>query len=238
MALENNSFKIYSAGGLFTQHELTTNVLLKKSIWEQSDGKFELVLPQSKELRHTDRPDIAAYIRNTDLLQVVKADMVLARFDGIELDSGTVVEFMLAKFLGKPTVILRCDSHRLGSNHMDEPYNLMVKNWPRTVEVHIDSLVKYSSVMQDVRDTHGRADSYDVRMDHELKTIQKGLHDLAEKVIDGFHRVLKMDSPYPHEQRELIYQLSRLSPGSGFEEVLTEEKLAEILENLKHNRTL
>jgi nucleoside 2-deoxyribosyltransferase len=238
MVEENKTYKVYSAGGLFTQHELTTNVLIKKAIWEQSQGKFELVLPQSKELRHTDRPDIAAYIRNTDLLHVLKADIVLARFDGIELDSGTVVEFMLAKNLGKPTVILRCDSHRLGSDHMDEPYNLMVKNWPRTVEVHIDSLIQYSSVMQNVRDKHGRADSYEVRMDHELQTIQKGMQNLAGKVIDGFDRVLEMESPFPQEHRQLIYRLARLAPGSGFEDVLTEKMLDAIIEELKENGTL
>jgi hypothetical protein len=75
-------------------------------------------------------------------------------------------------------------------------------------------------------------------MDHELKTIQKGLHNLAEKVIDGFERVLEMESPFPREHRELLYQLSRLSPGSGFEEVLTEDMLVEIVKSLKENGTL
>ena len=238
MAQENKTYKVYSAGGLFTQHELTTNVLIKKAVWEGSQGKFELVLPQSKELRHTDRPDIAAYIRNTDLLQVVKADLVMVRFDGVELDSGTVVEFMMAKNLGKPTVILRCDSHRLGSDHMDEPYNLMVKNWPRTVEVHIDSLIQYTGALQDVRGKRGRGDTYEARIENELKTIHKGIDNLAGLIIDGLESVLKMKSPYLLEHRELIYCLSRLSPGSGFKEVLTEQLLGEIIDNLKANGTL
>ena len=65
-----NKYSVYAAGGIFTQHDLTTNVLIKDSVWKQSKGKFELVLPQSKELRDIDRPDIAAYIRNVDLFQV------------------------------------------------------------------------------------------------------------------------------------------------------------------------
>ncbi|MCK5008483.1 MAG: nucleoside 2-deoxyribosyltransferase, partial [Spirochaetales bacterium] len=99
-------YTVYSAGGLFTQHDLATNVLIKEAVWRLSDGKFQLFLPQSRELRELNRPDIEAYIRNGDLLEVVKADIILARFDGLELDSGTVVEFAMAKHLGKPTVIL------------------------------------------------------------------------------------------------------------------------------------
>jgi nucleoside 2-deoxyribosyltransferase len=88
------SYQVYAAGGLFTQHELTTNVLIKEAVWQLSNGKYELILPQSKELRDLDRPDIAAFIRNADLLQVTEADAVLARFDGVELDAGTLVEYM------------------------------------------------------------------------------------------------------------------------------------------------
>ena len=99
-----NKYTVYAAGGIFTQHDLAMNVFIKDSVWKQSHGKFELVLPQSKELRELDRPDIAAYIRNVDLAYVVKSDLLLARFDGLELDAGTLIEFMLAKFLGKPTV--------------------------------------------------------------------------------------------------------------------------------------
>lgn len=238
MAEAKKTFYVYSAGGLFTQHELTTNVLIKKAVWERSQGKFELVLPQSKEPRHMDRADIAAYIRNTDLLQVIKADMILARFDSVELDTGTVVEYMMAKFLGKPTVILRCDSRRLACDHMDEPYNLMVKNWPRTVEIHIDSLAQYSRVIQNVRDTHGRANTYEAKIENELKTVYKGVDHLASKITEGLEAVLKTGSPYPAEYRETVYRLSRFSPGGDFEELLTDGLVDEIVENLKEKGTL
>lgn len=117
---------VYSAGGLFTQDELATNVLLKEAVWKLSEGKYQLFLPQSRELQALDRPNVEAYIRNTDLLEVVKADIVLARFDGLELDSGTVVEYTVAKCLGKPTVLLRTDFRRVSFGGLCEPYNLMV----------------------------------------------------------------------------------------------------------------
>lgn len=226
-------YRVYSAGGLFTQHELTTNVLIKQAVWEGSKGKFELVLPQSKELRDSERPDIAAYIRNTDLLQVVKCDLMLARFDGVELDTGTVVEYMLAKFLGKPTVILRCDSRRLGSEHMDEPYNLMIKNWPRTVEVHSDSLIHYTRAILDVRETNERGEAYQKTIENELKSVQRGVRNLAEKIVDGLEKVVLIPSPYPPEYREAVYWQVRFMAGGGFEDLLTESLLEEIIEVLR-----
>ena len=40
----NNSvgtYTVYSAGGLFTQGELATNVLIKDAVWRLSNGKFQ-----------------------------------------------------------------------------------------------------------------------------------------------------------------------------------------------------
>ena len=78
--------------------------MIRRSRKYATVGKFQLFLPQSRELRELDRPDVEAHIRNTDLLEVMKANIILARFDGLELDSGTVVEFVMAKSLGKATV--------------------------------------------------------------------------------------------------------------------------------------
>ena len=40
---------------------------------------------------------------------MIECDLALFNFDGTELDSGTVVEFILAKFLDVPSVIMRSD---------------------------------------------------------------------------------------------------------------------------------
>ena len=47
------NYVAYLAGGLFTQYDLAANVRLKISVWRLSSGKFELDLPQSKELLDT-----------------------------------------------------------------------------------------------------------------------------------------------------------------------------------------
>ena len=42
-------YTVYAAGGLFTQHDLTANVLIKEAVWKLSNGKYELVLPQTRD---------------------------------------------------------------------------------------------------------------------------------------------------------------------------------------------
>jgi len=231
-------YMVYAAGGIFTQHDLTTNVLIKDAVWRLSKGKYELVLPQSKELREVDRPDLAAYIRNVDLLQVVKTDIFIARFDGLELDAGTVTEFIMAKFLGKPTVILRCDSRRLGGNNLDEPYNLMVKNWPRTTEVHIDSLMRYVSTFAEEYEEHDEGASFQSTIKAELNAVQKGIDEIAQALVTGLDSVLAIKAPYPLEYREVVYRVTRYTPGGGFEDLLAENELEEIIQRLRNKGTL
>ena len=48
IASNDGPYTIYSAGGLFTQDELATNIMIKEAVWRLSDGKFQLFLPQSR----------------------------------------------------------------------------------------------------------------------------------------------------------------------------------------------
>lgn len=229
---------IYSAGGLFTQDELATNVLLKEAVWRLSNGKFQINLPQSREMQELDRDDLEAFIRNDDLLQVVEADMLLARYDGLELDSGTVVEFITAKYLGKPTVVLRTDFRRTTFVGTSEPYNLMVKNWPRSVDIHLHSYMLWAGLFAEERKASDESDPDQATMKAELGSLQKSVDEIAAQVIDGFEAVIKMESPYPSEYQEAVYQAMRLSLGSGFDQMLTASKLDEIILRLRKNGTL
>jgi len=235
---DESKYTVYAAGGIFTQHDLATNVFIKDSVWKLSNGKFELVLPQSKELRELDRPDIAAYIRNVDLMHVVKSDLFIARLDGLELDAGTVVEFMVAKFLGKPTVILRCDSRLSGGEGLDEPYNLMVKNWPRTAEVQYDSLIKFTGGCAEEWKKLGNVSTFETTIKAELKTVMRGIDEIAQIIIGGLDNVLAMKSPYSDEYQEIVYKIIRHSPGSGFEQLLSDEDLTILVRKFRKSGTL
>lgn len=231
-------YTVYFAGGLFTQHDIATNVFIKESIWRQSNGKFELVLPQSKELRHIDRSNAAAYIRDADLRQVVLADMLLARFDGPDLDTGTVVEFMVAKMLGKPVAILRSDTRHLSGTGLDDPYNLMVKNWPRTVEVYIDCLMDYVRTIAVVREAKVESDTPPAILDSELKIVRDAIDDLAQQVIGALESLLNMQSPYPAKYQEMVYEAMRYCPGSSFLELLSASELEATIKKLRNHKTL
>jgi len=231
-------YTIYCAGGLFTQDELATNVMLKEAVWRLSQGQFQLFLPQSRELQELDQPDLEAHIRNTDLLEVVRADILLVRFDGLELDSGTVVEYMMAKLLGKPAVILRSDFRSVAFLPLCEPYNLMVKNWPRTIEIHLNSYGMWAELLSAEHRVERDGESLQVLMQAELGTLQKSVDEIASQVIAALESVIEMKSPYPQEYQEALYQAFRFGPGSGFDELLTADEVDGIVQKLKDNRTL
>ena len=89
----SNIFSIYFAGDLFNHKDLIGNLLLSEAINKNSSGRYVCVVPQHLE-QSTSR---SVEIRNNDLLQIIKADLILLNFDGTELDSGTVIEFLFAK---------------------------------------------------------------------------------------------------------------------------------------------
>ena len=102
--------KYYFAGGLFDHKELIGNKLLADAIADVSEGRWEALLPQDEENQLRDDPKS---IRDNDFQMVLKSDAALFNFDGTELDSGTVAEFMAARFIDLPCVIFRSDFRKL-----------------------------------------------------------------------------------------------------------------------------
>ena len=81
---------------------------------------------------------------------LVESDVALFAFDGVELDSGTVVEFMAAKMLDKPAVVYRTD-FRGGSgeeaiHEHSNKWNLMVSFYPRTKIVYLNAMCEYQKI--------------------------------------------------------------------------------------------
>ena len=64
--------------------------------------------------RWKDREMSAQDIRDKDIVTLISCDLALFNFDGPELDSGTVTEFMFAKFADIPSLLLRTDFRRGG----------------------------------------------------------------------------------------------------------------------------
>ena len=134
-----NSFSVYFAGDLFNHKDLIGNLLLSQSIEKESGERYVCIVPQHLEQSTSRSIDI----RNSDLSEVVKADLILVNFDGTELDSGTVIEFLFAKALDIPAVILRSDFRSAGDQERGDPWNLMCSGYPRTRKVSLNAMAWY-----------------------------------------------------------------------------------------------
>jgi nucleoside 2-deoxyribosyltransferase len=136
--------RIYLAGTLFNVREISGNVQLAEAIEEASCDSVQCVLPQELAFPQNPTPK---QIRDMDLSAVLTADALVLEFDGLELDSGTVAEFMLAKAADIPCVLLRTDIRSGGdqSGPDAEPWNLMLSGWPRTRTVLVPSLLLWGA---------------------------------------------------------------------------------------------
>src|SRR5260370_23702836 len=103
-------FSIYFAGELFNAKHLIGNSALAAAIERQSKGEFICRLPQALE----QRSNSARQIRDQDLETLIDCDIAIFNFDGTEVDSGTVVEFMISKVAYIPALSLRTDFRKGG----------------------------------------------------------------------------------------------------------------------------
>src|SRR5271168_2431586 len=105
MKKKQRSLNVFFAGELFNLKHLLGNAYLAEAIYERSHGRYLCELPQDLEPRST-RPRA---IRDQDIRTLIACDLALFVFDGADIESGTAIEFMLAKFADIPAVILRSD---------------------------------------------------------------------------------------------------------------------------------
>ena len=94
-------------------------------------------------------------IRDKDIVTLIGCDLALFNFDGPELDSGTVAEFMFAKFADIPSLLLRTDFRR-GGDQGEDPWNLMMSFYPRTRTLCLNSLEIYKEALKFRDDTGAR----------------------------------------------------------------------------------
>lgn len=218
------SHPVYFAGELFSAKHLVGNAYLAEAIHEKSHGRYLCRLPQDFELRGK-HPHL---IRDKDIRSLLECDLAIFNFDGPELDSGTVVEFMFAKFADIPCVILRSDFRAAGDQGRGfDPWNLMVSFYPRAVSVPIHAMALYKKAHA----TAKRAKYNDVTRlagQHSSATAQTMCDQIAALVVKGLDRAVKLEPAMPKHLREEVYQWLALMPGFCG----TEKKLRKELEQL------
>ena len=197
--------KIYFAGGLFDHKELAGNMLLAKKIEQLSAGRYQVLLPQDFESAQTD----ATSVRNNDYKLLMACDLIVANFDGVELDSGTVAEFCCAKMLDLPAVLFRTD-FRNGVERPGAvvPWNLMISAYPRTVNLIINGMDEL------------------VRHDRNL---EKYHSSIAERIIAAMDEVVAMQSLLPKEDLFSHYKRTLQLLGGGMSGLFTDEELQTLI---------
>jgi nucleoside 2-deoxyribosyltransferase len=223
---QKKSHSVYFGGPLFDLKQLVGNAYLAEAIYEKSHGRFLCHLPQDFELRGM-RPQVA---RDQDIRAIYAADLAVFNFDGTELDSGTVVEFMLAKFADIPSVVLRTDLRRAGDQSIQsrDPWNLMASFYPRTAIVRADSLLDYRA-LQKTRLKRVRDDVVRLAGQHASATAAILCDRLAVQIVRALDRVRTLPPQMPKHLREEVYQWLALMPGLRGKQKMLRKELEEHL---------
>lgn len=180
------TFNVYFAGDLFDHKHLTGNLLLAQSIEKELQNQYTCTLPQKTEgaLR------FAIDVRNRDLQYVAQADLVLFNFDGVDLDSGTVVEFMIAKMLDIPAVLLRTDFRKVGfCFDGGDSWNLMISGYPRCETVNNNALVSFNTL--GMEQAH-RSIAQSIINAFKNVVQKKSLMNSYEEIYAAYQHVVKM----------------------------------------------
>ena len=202
----DNPFTIYFGGSLFNHKDLAGNALLAEYIENCSDHRYRCCLPQNVEQHQTTALDI----RNKDIVKLIECDLGLFNFDGTELDAGVVVEFMLAKFLDMPTVILRSDFRTGGEREIGgEDWNFMCSFYPRTRVVKINAIQLYQEATEVSQTLNNALDIYFSR--------------IAQLVIESLDSV-KTELPLSkgdQKKMEILYQWALTFPGGEIDKLVS-----------------
>ena len=197
------AYTTYFAGELFDHKHLIGNAILASHVERLSDGLYQCVLPQDLEQTGYRSVDI----RNQDLIGVATCDLALFNFDGPDLDSGTVVEFVYAKLLDIPAVVLRTDFRGGGEQKPGgDAWNLMASFYPRTRNVTLNAMAWYQEASRESDTVADATARYCDRM--------------ANVIIEALDAV-RAESPHlgaAPDGVEHLYRWALRFPGSGLAE--------------------
>lgn len=210
-------FSVYFAGELFSAKHLIGNAMLADAIAKRSQHRFVCVLPQTLEERQNEPKSI----RDQDILALLDCDLALFNFDGPELDSGTVVEFLFAKFADIPALLLRTD-FRVSGDQLGDPWNLMNSFYPRTNVLSINSMEIYRSAL--CQEKQGPNPN------------QNLVDQIAERVVSELDSLTKTPPILSKELAEPVYRW--ISQMAGFESAESAERVLAALEQKRSRQLL
>jgi len=185
---------VYLAGELFSAKHLAGNAALAEHILRVSAERFRCLLPQDLP-----QGDSAQAIRDQDLRALLACDAAVFHYDGLELDSGTVVEYLFAKFADMPAVLVRSDFRHAGDQKEGDPWNLMNSFYPRTGTVWINSMEIYQENLRKEFPASLAADAV--------------IEYAAVRICAALDEVLELPAILPRELGPAVYDWLALMPG-------------------------
>jgi len=215
MKKKPRSQNVFFAGELFDLKHLIGNSYLAEAIYEKSHGRYLCALPQDFDPRGT----APRAVRDHHLRSLIGCDLALFCFDGADLDSGTVTEFMMAKFADIPAVILRTDRRSSGGG---TAWNLMANFYPRTAVLTVDGPAAYKRILK----KRNRKLDEVIRLagQHSSADAQRMCDEVAAAIVRAFDRVRDLPPVMPKHLREEVYNWLPLMPGlRGKEKALRKE---------------
>lgn len=214
--MNNRPLKIYFAGELFDFKDLGGNLLLAGAIEKYSGSRYKVMLPQNGECEAVERTPLV--IRDADFKLLFESDLIVANFDGTDLDSGTVVEFCFAKMIDMPALLLRTDFRHSGDQESpgSDPWNLMCSNYPRTEVRHINSILLYHQCRT------GNSAAKQLELFYKL---------LAQQVIDALDTLLEQNSWLQRDMVAAQYKNAIKSIGGNMKDIFSDSSIEELVQS-------
>lgn len=214
MESSNKFLTVYFAGDLFDAKDLGGNLMLAQAIEEVSDNRYKICLPQDSECEVKERS--AQSIRDQDFRLLFNCDVLVANFDGCDLDSGTVVEFCFAKMMDIPTLLLRTDFRDGGDSTLPDspPWNLMASHFPRTSILHLNAMVLYHEC--------GTENSIQARLSAYYRLI-------AEKIVEALDSLISERGWLKKEDINAVLRNTVKSISGGDGTIFSEEEMFNIV---------
>ena len=209
--------KIYFAGDLFDSKDLGGNLMLGEAIEKVSNGRYRVMLPQNGECEVIERTSQS--IRDADFKLLFECDLLVANFDGPDLDSGTVVEFCFAKMVDMPAVLLRTDFRDSGDHTLPdgEPWNLMCSHYPRTEVLHINGMVRYHECRN--------------ASTSSTELLNRYYDSIAEDVVQALDKVIDQPSWLKRSELPVQYRMAVKSIGGSMGTIFTDPVLSELVDS-------
>ena len=230
MNSRKKSYTVYFGSELFSLKHLIGNAYLAEAIYEKSHGKYRCKLPQDFEPRGKNPRSV----RDQDIKTLLKCDLGLFNYDGSELDSGTVIEYMIAKFADIPSVILRSDIRQAGDGN--DPWNLMSSFFPRTINVVANSLGDYKVITKQRR--RKLDDTIRLAGQQSSADAQLMCEHVASQCVRALDRALQLKPALPKRLRSDVYKWIALMPGLRGKTNILNKELKTILDGKVAKRML